>query len=259
MLYYKKGDKMDNTLLKHMTPVGKVNKKEPKTSLEGLCVTPNYQKFKRTEGISFPLKEILENEELRSKFASDEFPEIRIMSDGAIFFKPVKYSISTTESHFDVWFALTEKGEVRHDYDYEYARLYPDSILIKCVVTDLDIKEGTFQIIYATKTDSILVKAYDGVQQITMLDNTEDNKDVIKINNDIELKVVPFDVEKYPDLQPIVANPSNFFMQYIMWMINMESSMELSRTLYKYNDDSLMCDEKCRVNTSFKTIKKEDA
>lgn len=210
---------MDNTLLKYMTPAGKVVKKEPKTSLEGLCVTPNYQKFKRVDGISFSLKEILENEELKSKFASDEFPETSIMSDGSIFFKPVKYSISTTESHYDVWFALTEDGMVRHDHDYEYARLYPNSILIKCVVTDLDIKEKTFQIMYATKIDSVLVEAYDGVQQITMLDNTEDNKDVITMNDNIELKVVPFDVDKHPELCSVTTEPSNFFVQYVMKML----------------------------------------
>lgn len=109
--------------------------KKPKASLEGLVVTPYFQKFGRNENDGFSIKEIIQSKDFLYRFDPNEFPSIEITGCGEVFFTPIKKVITTTESYFIKWFSLTKEFKIQHDHTYNYARLDKDGYLMKRAVT----------------------------------------------------------------------------------------------------------------------------
>lgn len=186
--------------------------KEPSHSLEGLVVTPHFQKFHTTENGGFNIKEIVTSEDFRSRFDIDAFPTIEIMSDGTIFFQPVKNVIKTTESYFVKWFALTEDFEVRHDHDYQFATLPENGYLAKFIVTPLEGAEKTFRVEYILPASQIQIEENEYTKAMKALDQSSQN---YLDSQQVELRLKSYELERYPKFDELIKDKESFFETYI--------------------------------------------
>lgn len=124
---------------------------------ENKCVTMDMQKkfiYNRSSN-HLSLMDIINNAELLEKFSVSEFPKLRVMSDGSIFFQPLQKIISPIYSHYVKWFSLADDFSFAHDCSFEYAKLRRPGYLMK-IELQLQIgKISGYEVKYVTDVDNI--------------------------------------------------------------------------------------------------------
>lgn len=124
-------------------------------------VTAEKQKrllMKKKPDAGVTLFDIISDEKLLAKFDKYEFPALKIMDSGEVFFQPICRIISPVHTHFVKWFSLTKNLEFSHDHSYEFAKLNLDGYLMKVKLSTQINKVSGVEIMYVCDVNDIEIK-----------------------------------------------------------------------------------------------------